>query len=82
MEHKNLRTDEKIRTPFVVYSRPTRSQIGRRLVEGHIYEQRNVMLTKRDGEDVSEQFSSLDAMIQTMGDIYQIEFPKNKEQKQ
>lgn len=76
MEHDLLRTDEKIRKRFVVYSRPTRTEIGRRLAEGHIYEQRNVMLTKRNGEDVSEQFSSLDAMLQSFGDVYQIEFPK------
>lgn len=74
MEESLLRTDEKMRTPFIVYSRPTRTEIGRRLAEGHIYEQRNVMLTKRDDEHVSEQFSSLDAMLQSMGDVYQIEF--------
>ena len=75
MKHNLSRTDAKIRQRFVVYSRPTRIEVGRRLAEGHIYEQRNVMLTKRDGEHVSEQFSSLDAMLQSMvGDVYQIEF--------
>ena len=77
MEHKLSRTDAKIRQRFVIYSRPTRTEIGRRLAEGHIYEQRNVMLTKRDGQHVSEQFSSLDAVLQSMvGDVYQIEFLK------
>ena len=78
MEQRISRTDEKMRKRFVVYSRPTHTEIGRRLAEGHIYEQRNVMLTKRDGQDVSEHFSSVDAMLQTLGDVYQIEFPKTK----
>ena len=68
------RTDKKVRDRFVIYSRPTQTEVGRRLAEGHIYEQRNVMLTKRDGQHVSEQFSSIDAVIQSIGKIYQIEF--------
>ena len=74
MKHDLQRTDAKIRQQFIVYSRPTRTQVGYRLAEGHIYEQRNIMLTKRDGEHCSELFSSLDAMLQSFGDIYQIEF--------
>ena len=74
MKHHLTRTDDKIRQQFIVYSRPTRTEIGRRLAEGHIYEQRNVMLTQRDGQPVSHQFSSLDALLQSLGDVYQIEF--------
>lgn len=78
METKIQRTDDKIRQRFVIRGRGLPGATGvsteNRLAAGHIYEQRNVMLTKREGQHVSEQFSSLDAVLQSMSGIYQIEF--------
>ena len=69
MKTQILRTDDKIRQRFIVRD-------GYRIIaKGHIYEQRNVMLTYRNGEQVSEQFSSLDVMLQTLGEkVSQIRF--------
>ena len=69
MKTQILRTDDKIRQRFVIRDgyRP--------IAKGHIYEQRNVVLTYRNGEQVSEQFSSFDAMLQTIGEkVCQIRF--------
>ena len=68
------RSDAKIRQRFVIYSKPTRREIGRRLAEGHIYEQRNVMLTSRNGQACSIQYASIDVVLQSIPGIYQIEF--------
>ena len=62
METKIQRTDEKIRQQFVILDHIARAV----LMRGHIYEQRNVMLTERSGESVSEQYSSFDAVLQTL----------------
>jgi hypothetical protein len=69
MKTQILRTDDKIRQRFIVRD-------GYRIIaKGHIYEQRNVMLTERNGVHVSEQYSSLDAMLQTIGEkVSQIRF--------
>ena len=69
MKTQILRTDDKIRQRFIVRD-------GYRIIaKGHIYEQRNVMLTERNGVHVSEQFSSLDVMLQTLGEkVSQIRF--------
>lgn len=74
MEAKITRTDEKIRRQFIVYARPP-GGVLHLVGEGHQYEQLNCMLTKRDGHDCSEQHSSLDAMLQSFDDVYQIVFP-------
>ena len=69
MKTKLLNTGEKIRQKFVIRD-------GHRVIaKGHIYEQRNVTLTERNGKPGSEQFSSLDAMLQTFGEkVSQIRF--------
>ena len=69
MKTEILRTDDKIRQKFIVRD-------GHRIMaKGHIYEQRNVMLTERNGVHVSEQLSSFDAMLQTIGEkAFQIRF--------
>ena len=69
MKTQILCTDAKICQQFVVRD-------GHRVIaKGHIYEQRNVMLTERNGAQVSENYSSLDAMLQTIGEkVSQIRF--------
>ena len=62
------RTDEKIRQKFIVWAK-CQAKPERRIVftQGHIYEQRNVMLTFQFGKGfVSEQYSTLDAMLQSL----------------
>ena len=69
MKTQILRTDDKIRQQFVV-----RDGYGI-IAKGHIYEQRNVALTERNGVHGSEQFSSFDAMLQTICEkVCQIRF--------
>ena len=69
MKTQLLCTDEKVRQQFIVRD-------GHRIIaKGHIYEQRNVALTYRDGVYGSEQFSSFDAMLQTIAEkVFQIRF--------
>ena len=69
MKTQILCTDEKIRQKFVIRD-------GYRIIaKGHIYEQRNVTLTERNGKQGSEQFSSFDAMLQTFSEkVSQIRF--------
>lgn len=70
MKEKLLRIDDKIRNQFVILSKTD----GVIIAKGHIYEQRNVSLTEKFGQDISEQYSSLDAMLQTLRDVRTIEF--------
>ena len=57
MKTQILRTDDKIRQQFVV-----RDGYGI-IAKGHIYEQRNVALTERNGAQVSEQFSVMVSVL-------------------
>ena len=79
LETSITRTDDKIRKRFVIYRRVcgTHSETLKVIAEGQIYEQRNVALDRREGEGVSEQYSSFDAMLQTfsLNDIHRIECP-------
>ena len=68
MEEQIRRTDEKIRQRFTVWAK-CQAKPERRIVftQGQIYEQRNVMLTFQYGKGfVSEQYSTLDAMLQSL----------------
>ena len=68
MEEQIRRTDEKIRQKFIVWAK-CQAKPERRIVftTGHIYEQRNVMLTFQFGKGhISEQHSTLDAMLQSL----------------
>ena len=69
MKMQMLNTGEKIRDKFVIRG-------GYRIIaKGHIYEQRNVALTERNGGAISHQFSSFDAMLQTIAEkAFQIRF--------
>lgn len=69
-----MRKDEKIRQQFSIRSD---MWLGV-LMRGHIYEQRNVMVTynQTNGGHVSEQYSTIDALLQSipLGTPFTIEF--------
>lgn len=69
MKEQITRTDDKIREQFVIYNKTHDI-----LAKGHIYEQRNVAITERDGVGTSEHYTSLDATLQTFGNVGTIEF--------
>ena len=64
------RTDDKIRQHFTVVG--TR---GTALATGHIYEQRNVMLLwRKDVGQCAEQYSTIDALLQSLTGIRKVVF--------
>ena len=66
MNEQLHRTDAKIRQQFAVLGEEDRI-----LAKGHIYEQRNVMVTYRSGH-VSEQYSTdaFDALLQSLNNVH------------
>ena len=69
MKEQLTRSDDKIRKQFLIAN--THKNV---IAIGHIYEQRNVALTMRNRQGVSEQYSSFDAMLQTLTDVKTITF--------
>ena len=70
MKTQITRIDEKIRQPFTVVG-----DRGAILARGQIYEQRNVMLLWRRGVGgCAEQYSTIDALLQSLTGIRKVVF--------
>ena len=70
MKTQITRTDAKLRQPFTVVG-----DRGAILARGQIYEQRNVMLLWRRGVGgCAEQYSTIDALLQSLSGIHKIVF--------